>query len=104
MLFFPAVCIWGNSSSFLTRMPSSQTLLGRILRAPLALLPREAETRILRGPLRGKKWIVGASSHACWTGTYEVDRLNAFAEAISPAATVYDIGANVGIYSLLASV
>jgi FkbM family methyltransferase len=85
-------------------MPSPQTLLGRILRLPLALLPREAETRILRGPLRGMKWIIGASSHACWTGTYEVDRLNAFAAAIWPAATVYDIGANVGIYALLASV
>jgi FkbM family methyltransferase len=84
-------------------MFSSQTLLGKILRLPLALLPRETEVRILRGPLRGKKWIVGASSHACWAGTYEVDRLNAFAEAISPTSTVYDIGANVGIYSLLAS-
>jgi FkbM family methyltransferase len=37
-------------------------------------------------------------------GTYEVDRLRAFADCIHPGATVYDVGANVGIYSLLASV
>jgi FkbM family methyltransferase len=69
---------------------------------PLSLIPREAEIRILRGPLRGKKWIVGASSHSCWAGTYEVDDLAAFAAAIQPGACVYDVGANVGIYTLLA--
>lgn len=84
-------------------MLSGQTLLGKILRLPLALIPREAEVRVLRGPLRGKKWIVGAANHACWAGTYEVDRLAAFGEVIGPGATVYDIGANVGIYTLLAS-
>jgi FkbM family methyltransferase len=85
-------------------MLSGQTLLGKILRLPLFLIPSEAEVRILRGPLRGKKWIVGAANHACWAGTYEVDRLAAFGEAICPGATVYDVGANVGIYMLLASV
>jgi FkbM family methyltransferase len=79
-------------------------LLGKILRLPLFLIPSEAEVRILRGPLRGKKWIVGAANHACWAGTYEVDRLAAFGEAICPGATVYDVGANVGIYTVLASV
>jgi FkbM family methyltransferase len=84
-------------------MLSSQTLIGKILRLPLALIPSETEIRILRGPLRGKKWIVGASNHACWAGTYEVDRIRAFARAVFPGATVYDVGANAGIYSLLAS-
>lgn len=84
-------------------MFSSQTLIGKILRLPLSLIPSETEIRILRGPLRGQKWIVGASTHACWAGTYEVHRLGAFARAIFPGATVYDIGANVGIYSPLAS-
>lgn len=35
---------------------------------------------------------------------YEVNHLRAFSAAIAPGFTVYDIGANVGIYSLLASV
>jgi FkbM family methyltransferase len=82
---------------------SSQTLLGKILRLPLSLIPPESTVRILRGPLRGLKWIVGASNHACWAGTYEVDNLSVFAAAITPGASVYDVGANVGIYTLLAS-
>jgi len=53
--------------------------------------------------LRGRKWIAGAGSHACWAGTYEVARLRAFAAATTQGAVVYDVGANVGIYSLLAS-
>jgi len=84
-------------------MVSGQTLLGRILRWPLALIPGESTIRILRGPLRGLRWTVGASSHACWAGTYEVDSLAAFAAAIAPGACVYDVGANAGIYTLLAS-
>ncbi len=53
-------------------MLSSGTLLAKILRSPLSIIPPETEVRILRGPLRGKKWIVGAGPNACWVGTYEV--------------------------------
>jgi FkbM family methyltransferase len=81
----------------------SSALLAKFLRFPLSLVPHEAEVRILRGPLRGKKWIKGAGPNAYWMGTYEVDRLRALANAISQGSTVYDVGANVGIYSLLAS-
>lgn len=84
-------------------MLSKQTLVSKFLRLPLSLIPRQSTIRIMRGPLRGLKWIVGASSHACWAGTYEVDNLAAFATAIIPGASVYDVGANVGIYTLLAS-
>jgi FkbM family methyltransferase len=84
-------------------MLSLQTLLGKILRLPLSLIPPQTEVRVLRGPLRGKKWIVGAATHAFWAGTYEPERLRAFARAVPLGASVYDIGANVGVYSLLAS-
>src|SRR6267143_2966592 len=84
-------------------MLSQQTLLGRILRSPLSLIPRDTEVRILRGPLRGKKWIVGSGPHAYWVGAYEVNHLRDFGAAITPGTVVYDVGANVGIYSLLAS-
>jgi FkbM family methyltransferase len=84
-------------------MIPSGTLLARILRLPLSLIPDEAEVRILGGPLRGKKWIKGAGPNAYWVGTYEVARVRAFANAVTPGAVVYDVGANVGIYSLLAS-
>lgn len=84
-------------------MISSKTLLGRILRLPFSLIPQETEVRILRGPLRGKKWVKGAGPNAYWVGTYEVARVRAFAGAVNHGAVVYDVGANVGIYSLVAS-
>jgi FkbM family methyltransferase len=77
--------------------------LSEILTFQLSLISLAAEVPILRGPLRGKKWIVGAASHAYWVGTYEVNILNTFAASITQGAAVYDVGANVGIYSLLAS-
>ena len=85
-------------------MLSGQSLLGKLLRLPLSVIPPQTEARILRGPLRGKKWVVGAASHSCWLGRYESDRLSEFERAMSPGNTVYDVGANVGIYSLLAAV
>jgi FkbM family methyltransferase len=85
-------------------MDSAPNLLGRILRAPLSLIPPDAQVRVLRGPLRGKKWIAGAASHSCWTGAYEAALLTAFRDAIAPGHTVYDVGSNVGIFALLAGI
>jgi FkbM family methyltransferase len=84
-------------------MSSSGALLAKILRLPLSLIPPEAEVRILRGPLRGMRWIKGSGPNAYWLGTYEVARVRAFANTVTQGAVVYDVGANVGIYSLLAS-
>ena len=84
-------------------MSLSEALLGRILRMPLSLIPRETKVRILRGPLQGMRWIKGAGPNAYWFGTYEVARIRAFANMVTPGAVAYDVGANVGIYSLLAS-
>lgn len=84
-------------------MSSSGALLAKIVRLPLSLIPCGAEVRVLRGPLRGMRWIKGSGPNACWFGTYEVSRLRTFANLIGDGAVVYDVGANVGIYSLLAS-
>ena len=46
---------------------------------------------------------MGSSSNACWAGTYEPDNLRRFGEAITLGDAVYDVGANVGVYTLLAS-
>ena len=83
---------------------SNQTFLGRVLRAPLRLIPRTAVLPILQGALRGKKWTAGAGSHGCWLGSYEYHKQRALQREIKSGAVVYDIGANVGFYSLLASV
>lgn len=58
---------------------------------------------ILSGPVRGKRWVKGAGPNAYWLGRYEVARVQEFANAVTAGAVVYDVGANVGLYSLIAS-
>lgn len=84
------------------RLPTT-SLLGRLLRAPLRLIPRGAAVRILYGPLRGMRWIVGSGNHGYWLGTYEIDKLKTFYRTLKEGDVVYDLGANVGYYSLIAS-
>jgi FkbM family methyltransferase len=83
---------------------SSGTLLGKIVRYPMRILPRGMTVPVLQGPLRGMKWIVGSQRHACWLGSYESYVQNLIAREVKPGAVFYDLGANVGFYSLLASV
>ncbi len=77
---------------------------GRLLRLPLRLIPGKAVLPILQGSLRGTKWVVGAGEHGYWLGSYEMNKRLAFEREIFPGAVVYDIGANVGYFSLLAAV
>src|ERR1700719_5073522 len=84
-------------------MSSFGALLAKILWLPLSLIPRDTQVRVLRGPLRGMKWIKGSGPNAYWFGTYEVARVHAFTDIVTQGAVVYDVGANAGIYSLLAS-
>lgn len=78
-------------------------MLGRILRFPLRFIPSNLTVYILQGKLKGKKWIVGSSNHGCWWGTYEQEKQFVFFNLVAKGAVVYDIGANVGFYTLLAS-
>ena len=80
-----------------------QSILGKILRLPLRLIPKRMILPILQGRLRGKKWIVGAGEHGYWLGSYEMNKRLAFEREIQPGSVVYDVGANVGYFSLLAS-
>ena len=83
---------------------SKQTLIGQLLRAPLRLIPGRMVLPILQGALRGKKWRTGSASHGCWLGSYEYHKQRALQHELKIGDVVYDIGANVGFYSLLASV
>jgi FkbM family methyltransferase len=83
---------------------SNASLLGKILRFPLRLIPAQSVVRIMQGKLRGTRWIVGSSTHACWLGTYEFDKRLAFEAAVTDGSVVLDVGAHVGYYTLLASV
>lgn len=77
--------------------------VGRILRLPLDLIPKDAVVPVMQGVLKGKRWIVGASLHACWLGSYEMQKQHIVADALKPGDVFYDIGANVGFYALIAA-
>ena len=88
----------------LSKISSNQKPLGKLLRLPLRLIPKQAVFPILQGVLKGRKWIVGSGEHGYWLGWYEIGKRQAFEAAIPEGAVVYDIGANVGYYSLMAAV
>jgi len=83
---------------------SDQSWLGKILRLPLKLIPPHTVVPILQGRLRGRKWIVGSSTHGCWLGSYEYEQRIIFERIIKEGSIVFDIGAHVGFYTLLASI
>jgi len=83
---------------------SERSLLGAVLRFPLRWIPPETTVPILQGRLKGKKWIVGSGDHGCWLGSYEYRKRLVFEGRVAPGSIVFDIGANVGFYTLLASV
>ena len=94
----PLFCTTMNFSA----VPHSSSL-GKALRLPLRLIPTDAVLPVLQGPLRGMKWISGSSNHGCWLGSYEYHKQRLFDAAITRKSVVWDIGAHVGFYSLVAS-
>jgi FkbM family methyltransferase len=81
----------------------AKSLLGRTLRLTLKLIPPRTRMPILQGKLQGKKWIVGSGVHGYWLGSYESEKQRAFAELVAAGDIVFDIGANAGFFTLLAS-
>ncbi len=82
---------------------SRETRVGRWLREALRLLPKDLVVPIVQGRLRGKRWIVGSGVHGYWLGSYEWEKCRAFEAVIPAGGVVYDVGANVGYYTLLAA-
>ena len=82
---------------------SNRSVAGRLLRLPLALIPAALPMPVLQGPLRGYWWITGSSNHGCWLGSYEYAKQRVFARILRAGDIVFDIGANVGFYTLLAA-
>ena len=80
---------------------SSSKFVGRAMRLPLRLVPRDKAVRIVQGPLRGNRWIVGSSNHGCWLGSYEAAKQKKITEFVRPGMVCWDVGANVGFYTLL---
>lgn len=82
---------------------SRSGLAGKLLRFPLRFLPAQMRMPILQGPLKGQRWIVGAGNHGYWLGSYESEMQWLYRAEIRPGDVIYDIGANVGFYTLLAA-
>ncbi|MES3001712.1 MAG: FkbM family methyltransferase [Pseudomonadota bacterium] len=78
-------------------------LVGKLIRLPLKLVPALKPMRILSGPLAGKRWLSTSGTHGCWLGTYEIGLQRELAKVLGQGDVFYDIGANVGFFSLLAA-
>jgi FkbM family methyltransferase len=84
-------------------IPPYSSRVGRLLRFPLRLIPASARVRILAGPSKGLKWIVGSGSHGYWLGVYEAKKRRAVESHLRRGDVFYDVGAHVGYFALAAS-
>lgn len=82
---------------------SPKSFWGKLLRLPFKLIPKGLNVRVMSGPCKGMRWIVGSSIHGCWLGTYELEKQSVIQRFVRPGMIVYDIGANAGFYTLLFS-
>lgn len=79
------------------------TLTGRIARWPLSLIPGQTVLPVLQGPVRGARWIVGSSTHGCWLGSYEQEKVRIVRASLRAGVVFFDVGAQAGYYSILAA-
>jgi FkbM family methyltransferase len=78
----------------------------RLGRMAASAVPTGTPVPILRGPLRGGRWIAGAASGpggglSVAVGLCEPRQLAAAGRLTSAGGVCFDVGANVGLYSLL---
>ena len=86
----------------LSAMPNSSPIK-RLLRAPLHFIPPGLKVAVVRGPLQGKRWIVGSSINRCWLGTYDLAESALMKRHLRPGSVCFDIGAQAGYHTLYAS-
>lgn len=91
-------CVLGRLSAMPSRSP-----LKRLLRAPLQFIPPGLKVPVVRGPLQGKRWIVGSSINRCWLGSYDRPESSLMKHYLRPGDVCFDIGAQAGYHTLYAS-
>lgn len=77
------------------------------LRQHLALPPsisRKIALPVVRGRLKGTRFLLASAVPAFWLGIYEAARTKAFEKIVYRGAIVFDIGAHVGFYTVLGSI
>lgn len=82
---------------------SNKSLMGKIIRIPLKLVSKSRVFKILNGPNKGFKWIVGSGIHSCWIGNYEFSKQKKVILYGSNCKIFYDIGAHAGFYTMMFS-
>jgi hypothetical protein len=82
---------------------NNKSIMGKVLRIPLRMIPKNIVVPILQGPLKGVRWVYGSSNAGCWLGSYELVNQLVLHDHIKKGMTIFDIGAHVGFYSLLFS-
>ncbi len=82
-------------------MLSHRHSLGKAVRLPLRAIPRDAVLPVLSGPNCGLRWIAGSFAHGCWIGWYEPRVAKLLARVTERGMVAFDIGANVGYFTLL---
>jgi FkbM family methyltransferase len=80
-----------------------RSLLGKLLRMPLHLIPHGTTVTVRSGVNKGFRWVVGGGTHGCWLGFYERDKQLALQSVARPGMVAFDLGANVGFYTLALS-
>ncbi len=78
--------------------------LARIVRGALNASVEDglSTVEVTGGDLRGWRVLINLKTEKSrWLGTYEPELQSAIRQLISPGATVYDVGANIGYVSLL---
>ena len=78
-------------------------LLKQKASALLHSLLKEKSVPVMTGPLRGWQWLPRSGNHAYWLGRHEREYIDAFAQCIEPGDIVFDIGAQAGYFTLVAS-
>jgi FkbM family methyltransferase len=93
-------------SALLRRLYSVRVLSGPMRRISYALMPakRRARVRVQTGPGKGLLLEVNPRwEHRYWEGTYESRVQELLSRILRPGTTFFDIGANFGYYSILAT-
>lgn len=65
------------------------------------MIPKKTVMTILRGHLKGFKWIKGSHNFSVILGSYEQKQTQAFVKQLSTSKCFVDLGAHVGYYTLI---
>lgn len=74
-----------------------------LVQSLIRFVPDSVILPIISGPARGMFWQRDACNHCFWLGTYERQKCEAIVRELRSNSIFYDIGANSGYYSLVAS-